>query len=165
MKLDLARHAPLGFNLRHERQFFVTGMVCAVLYSFTFPYRYANALTQLYRYEGTKRVLPADAAMPDFSVLLDTALVGFFILALCMLALIPYHYAYHYQGGRSIYLMRRLPNRWELHRRCLTLPLLAVALCLLAAFMLLLIYFGVYMAITPEICLTPGQWAKIWSVF
>ncbi len=31
------------------------------------------------------------------------------------------NYQSHYRGSRSIYLMRRLPDRWELHRRCLIL--------------------------------------------
>jgi uncharacterized membrane protein YqhA len=90
--------------------------------------------------------------------------VGFLILALCMLALIVYHYAYHYQGSKSIYLMKRLPNRWEMHRRCITLPLLAALICLIAAIAFLLIYFGIYMVFTPKECLTLGQWQKIWSV-
>ena len=36
------------------------------------------------------------------------------------------------------------------------------ALCLLAAFVVLLLYFGYYMIATPEQCLTPDQWQKIW---
>jgi amino acid transporter len=102
--------------------------------------------------------------MTDFYAILGGALYGFLILALCMPALILYHYAYHYQGSKNIYLMRRLPNRWELHKRCVTLPLLAALICLLSVLVLLCIYLGIYMTATPRECLTPGQWQKIWSV-
>jgi hypothetical protein len=164
MRFDLSRHAPPGFVLRPERRFFLAGMACAVLYSLGFLGRFFDARTNLYRYEGTKRVLLPGTLMPDFYVLLDNALIGFVVLALCMLVFILWHYLYHRQNSKSIYLMRRLPKRWELHRRCLTLPLAAVLLCLLAAGLLLLVYYWIYMAATPDVCLTPQQWQKLWSV-
>lgn len=164
MKINLSHHAPPGINLRPERHFFAAGMICAFFYSLTFFAQYRQARAMLYEWRGGKRVLMPGAIMEDFSPLLGNALIGFFILILCMLALIIYHYAYHHQGSKSIYLMKRLPNRWELHRRCLTLPFLAALLCLLAAAALLLTYFGIYMIFTPKECLIPGQWLKMWRV-
>ena len=102
--------------------------------------------------------------MPDFTEILDRSLWGFLVAIIAALALIGVHYACHYQDSKSIYTMRRLPNRWELHRRCLTLPLLAAAVYLILAFVILLIFYAVYMNLTPDVCLTPGQWQKIWSV-
>lgn len=164
MKINLEKYAPAGINLKRERRFFTTGMICSLLFSTAFLLRYSSAYSALYDWVGVKRVLRPGSIMEDFNVLLDSALIGFFVLALCMLALIIYHYIYHRQGSKSIYLMKRLPNPWELHRRCLTLPLLAALLCLAAAAALLFIYYGVYMAFTPKECLMPGQWQKIWSV-
>jgi len=164
MKLDLSHHAPLGINLQREQRFFTTGIICSIFYSLIFLPRYQQAHSMLYHWKGDKCVLIPGAIIEDFGVLLENALVGFLILALCMLALIVYHYAYHYQGSKSIYLMKRLPNRWEMHRRCITLPLLAALICLIAAIAFLLIYFGIYMVFTPKECLTLGQWQKIWSV-
>ena len=60
--------------------------------------------------------------------------------------------------------MRRLPDPWELHRRCLTLPLLAAGLSLLCGAAFFFLYFGIYLAATPAQSLAPGQWQKIWSV-
>ncbi len=165
-KPNLTRWAPPGLNLKPEKHFFVTGMACAVLYSFTFFIHYGNALSDLYIYSSvsnTRTLLPG-AVMPDFYILLERYWAGLAVLAMCMLALIIYHYVYHRQGSKSIYLMRRLPNRWELHRRCLTLPLIASLLCLLTAITLLLLFFGTYLAFTPRECLTPHQWQKLWSV-
>lgn len=164
MKNKLSRLAPPGINLKTERDVFVTGMVCAFLFSLGYVFRYINAYSSLFSWRRDERVFLEGAVMPDFCVLLDRSLLGFIVAAACMLALIIYHYAYHHQGTKSIYLMRRLPNRWERHRRCITLPLLAALVCLLAALVLLLIYYIIYMAFTPQQCLRPGQWEKIWSV-
>lgn len=165
-KPDLTRWAPPGFNLRPEKQFFVTGMACAVLYSFMFFIRYGNARSDLFGYShgSNIRILLPDAVMPDFYLLLEHYWAGLAVLAMCMLALIVYHYVYHWQGSKSIYLMRRLPNRFELHRRCLTLPLIAILICLLTAIILLLLFYGTYIAFTPKECLMPDQWKKLWSV-
>ncbi|NLB89630.1 MAG: hypothetical protein GX786_00185 [Clostridiales bacterium] len=165
-KPNMIRWAPPGLNLKPEKQFFFIGMLCAVLYSFMFFIRYGNARFDLYIYSpaSNTRILIPGAVMPDFYLLLEYYWAGLAVLAICMLALIIYHYVYHWQGSKSIYLMRRLPNRFELHRRCLTLPLIGIFTCLLTAIILLLLFYGTYVAFTPKECLTPDQWQKIWSV-
>jgi hypothetical protein len=71
----------------------------------------------------------------------------------------------HRQGGsRSDYLMRRLPDRWEYPRRCVTLPLLG-AVAIIAEFLIVtLIYFAVYALFTPGICLPAGWQDGLWRV-
>ena len=93
MKADFLNFSPPGLNLKTERQFFITGMVCATLYSFGFWGRYFHARGNLYGYDGNVRVLLPEAVMPDFSLLLDHAFAGFAVLALCMLGFVVYHYA------------------------------------------------------------------------
>ena len=56
-------------------------------------------------------------------------------------------------------------QRVELHRRCLTLPICAAFGCAVCAFVLLLVYFAIYMLMTPQECLQPEQWYKIWRDF
>jgi len=165
MKLDLSRHAPPGYDLKAGKGLFIAGMVLSILYSlFAFGNRFSNHLAELYWINGSTKTLKADAIMPDFVEILDRSLLGFQIVCAIMVAAAVMHYAYHYQESKSIYTMRRLPNRWELHRRCLTLPLFAVVAYLILAFVLLLIFYAAYMNLTPDVCLTPGQWQKIWSV-
>lgn len=167
MKLDLSRFAPPGWDLRREKQLFEFGMILSAFASLVvFLARFYDALDQLYQTQWVngmrERTLRPGTVMADYKQVLGGALLGFGILALCLAALIPLHYAYHHQGSKSIYLMRRLSDRWERHRRCWTLPLLALAACLLAAFLLLAAYYAIYMLATPEECLTVGQWQKIW---
>ena len=102
--------------------------------------------------------------MPDFVEILGKGLLGFLIVSTLMIAAAVMHYLYHFHESKSIYTMWRLPNRWELHRRCLTLPAVGLAISAVAAMLFLLLFYAVYMNITPDVCLTPGQWQKIWSV-
>lgn len=167
MTFDLSRYAPPGWDLRREKQIFGYGMILAAFAGLVvFLARFCDALDRLYwtqRVDGEwERTLRPGAVMADYKEVLGGALLGFGILALCLAAFIPLHYAYHHQGSKSIYLMRRLPDRWERHRRCWTLPLLGIAACLLAAFLLLAACYAIYMLATPEECLTVGQWQKIW---
>jgi hypothetical protein len=164
VRVDFSRHAPPGLDLKPETRLFGWGLVLSALFSLQFFARFADAREKLYWKNGPWRELIEGAVMPDFAQLLGPSLAGFWVLAACLAALIVVHYAYHYHASRSIYLMRRLPSRWELHRRCLTLPLAGVVLCLAAAFVALVVFYLVYMTFTPDICLAPGQWQKIWSV-
>ena len=165
MKLDLSRHAPPGYDLRAEKGLFIAGMVLSILYSlFAFGNRFSNHLAELYWINGSTKTLKDGAIMPDFVEILDRSLLGFQIVCAIMIAAAVMHYVYHYHESKSIYTMRRLPSRWELHRRCLTLPVVGILLAVLAAFLVLLICYASYMITTPDVCLTPDQWQKIWSV-
>lgn len=165
MKLpDLSRHLPPGYPGEGERTFCLTGLVVSALYSLSFFVGYFRAYSELYEYEGRRRVLRAGAVMPDFADLIDHVFLGFLILAAAMLVFAALHYAYHWQGSRSIYLMRRLPRRFELHRRCLTLPVCMMLLCAACAFGLMVVYFAAYQLFTPSECVRPDQWYRIWRV-
>ncbi len=162
----LSRHTPPGADLHPQWRVLSMGGVVSWLYSLGFIFRFADAWSQLYSYDRVsgKRVLQEGVIMPDFIQLLDNALLGFGLLAIVMIGFCIFYYTYHRQGSRSIYLMRRLPDRWELHRRCLSLPLLTATLCIAAAALLLLLYYGIYCLATPESCLRPGQWQMIWGI-
>lgn len=162
--IDLSRYAPAGFDWKRELKWCCAGGAASLLYSLTFFNRFSSALRQLYdrNWRGEGKKLLEGAVMADFREVLGSSLTLFFALALCMLLVCVVHYAYHYRGSKSAYLMRRLPDRWDWHRRCLGIPVAAALLSLLAAFLLLLVYYWVYMTFTPGGCLASGQWQKIW---
>ena len=62
-------------------------------------------------------------------------------------------YDYHKKSTKSIYLMRRLPDKWELHRRCWGRPVIHCILSLLAVAAMTLVYFLLYLTLTPWECL------------
>lgn len=164
MKTDLSRFAPPGYNIQREFRFFIVGNLLSFGISLFYLIRLSGSINNLYEYNGTEKVLIASMAMPDFMEILGSTLIGFLLVSLCMLTMIFFRYGYHYQHSKSIYLMKRLPNRMELHKRCLCLPILGALLCILLLIILFFIYFGIYLIATPKQCLTPNQWQKIWEV-
>lgn len=165
MKTDfLKKLVPPGMEYKPELKFYITGLVCAGLFSFSFLIRYIDARYALYNHEGYKSVLIDGVKIADFRELLGIALAGFAFVAVCMLGFIVYHYLYYRQGSKSIYLMKRLPDKFELHKRAIALPLLAILGCLVAALILMLLYFALYMLATPKQCLLPNQWQKLWRL-
>lgn len=164
MKIDLTRHAPCGINTRTEFTAFCALEGIAIGLTLPLLRRISEARQELYHWTGAKKVLLEGAVMPDFITLVEKSFFGFPAVMAAALFFVLYHYAFHYQGSKSIYLMRRLPNRWELHRRCWTLPVAAIALFALSAAVMFLLYFAIYLLATPGGCLAPDQWQKIWSV-
>ena len=161
-KPDLSRYAPLGINVRSEWQGYVAGLAVAVVYSMIYLLRYFNARENLYEWTLKGRELVEGAMMPDFAELMDGTLLVFLAIALTMMGLVIYHYIYHRLDTKSYYVMRRLPSRWELHLRCLTLPMIGLLICGAAALIMIIIYYWIYMGCTPEECLMPGQWGRFW---
>lgn len=161
-KPDLARHAPLGIQVRSEWLGYAAGLAAAMVYSLIFLVRYFSAREDLYEWTLQGRQLIEGAVMPDFARLMDGLLAGFAVIALTMPVLAVYHYLYHWQETKSIYVMRRLPSCWELHRRCLTLPAAGLLIGGVAALTIILLYYWLYMGCTPEQCLMPGQWERFW---
>lgn len=163
-KLDLTRYAPPGIDLKYEKNTFVIGFIIATLRSTGFLFWLNNVYHNFFDPDA---ILEPGMMFPEFLLLIRAVsgrdyLVVFRILIPCMLAFTIYHYLYHRTLSKSVYLMRRLPDRWEYHRRCLTLPLVGAGLVFLAEVILLLFYFWIYILVIPEANLVPGQFATIW---
>jgi hypothetical protein len=92
--------------------------------------------------------------MPTFAEMMSHRYVLFVIIIFCMAALAIRNYKYHFQGSKSIYLMKRLPDQRDLARRCLTLPVLGILASILFAAITTCLCYWVYMSSTPEVYLT-----------
>ncbi|MBQ7860003.1 MAG: hypothetical protein IJ347_07740 [Faecalibacterium sp.] len=159
---SLQRHAPPGLNIKAERNGFLLLLGAATLCSANFLLWYFDEYDRLfYNHLGIKTLTP-HAQMPTFAALMENSMLLFPFLALLTVAAAIDHYAYHWKGSKSIYTMRRLPNRWELHRRCLTLPLIALGITVVWALALIGIYAAIYQFVTPAGCLPPDAWDGFW---
>lgn len=161
--MKFEKWVPVGISAAKERWWLLSGAGVPLLMGLGFLIRYANAYQNLYRTVNGHRELIDGVKIQDFAELLHPmpvlSLAGG---ALVMLGLLVYHWLYHYQGSRSIYLMRRLPQRFELTRRCLTVPLVEVLVCLAVTLVLVLLFYWLYHSVTPDVCLRPRQWQKLW---
>ena len=94
--------------------------------------------------------------MPHFYQLLDAGMDcsdGFCVLFVVLVAMIIYHYCTYYQGSKSIYLMKRLPDKWELYKRCVHLPMIAMIVEIITIVGVMSLYYGIYLIFTPQQCL------------
>lgn len=164
---DFEKMVPPGVDYKKEVRYFL----CALLFTFLssmvwFFIRFQDFHRNLYNTADRlgEQIVIEGAMMPDFKLVLGGCLLGFAVLVLCAAAGAGYHYLYYFQGSKSVYLMKRLPKRWELLKRCTVLPAMAVFICLATAFVLLLIYYWYYISNTPPECLAPGQWQKLWAL-
>ena len=160
-KMFHVKHFPPGMDMEAEKLFFGLGMSGAFFYSWTFIWRYMQARAELYLYSEGKYILLEQRVMAKFSDLLGNALLGFLLVAIGLLGFVIFHYAYFWQGSKSIYLMKRLPDKMEIHRQALTFPILALLVCMVTSFLLLVLYYGIYMIATPRQCIPSNQW-MIW---
>lgn len=165
MKINRDNFTPPGYDPEQsEKALYIVLMVISVLMSFSFFYRLDDALFHLYIIEGSKRILIEGAVMTDFIGLLEWSFYGFPVTACIAPFFIGYRYAYFFKESKSIYLIKRLPAKGEIFRRCAVVPLAAAVIALVTALILFLLYFAIYMLATPDACLAPGQWSKIWEV-
>ena len=160
-RMDWDRYVPAGLDGRRERGRVLGGLAAGTVWSLLlFLACYCNEINQARAGEKVdypREFMPNAYKIASFDSLLIHNFIGFAVFALCMLPLALRYYLSHYQGGRSIYLMRRLPDRWELHRRCLTLPLLGLVLSVLIPVALVAVYFCIY-----QFC-TPARWLNNWG--
>ena len=133
-KINWEKHTPPGFDWEMERGLFIAALVISCLWSLGFFFRFSDAAHYV-----------EDTPVPYFYEVLGNALFCFPIAIAFMLVSIALNYAHFHSGSKSIYLMRRLPDPWERHRRCLMVPLWSALITLLAAILLFFIYYGVYM--------------------
>ena len=116
-----------------------------------FTVHYAATYRGMFYWDGR---LMDTALMGPFSAYAEPVVIVFGVVVLLALLSAVMLYSSYYLGGRSIYLMRRLPDgRQTLRRQVWTVPLLwAVCAAALGAVVLTLCYAAWY-CITPSQCL------------
>jgi len=156
---DPKRHLPLGWDWESTKVCLLWGHLFSAFPLFGFLFRYFEARERLYVYhiqpdDGTAVLVldPNRTIAPFFELLWGLPLLGLWIFLVVMPLLVWLYYDRHTQGAMSVYSMRRLPDRWEYHRRCWAQPLLsAAAECLLFAALTGLCWLLWFFA-TPAAC-------------
>lgn len=153
----LSRISPPGLSLKTHGRLFVIGHLVCLLFATSFIGNYYMAYSALYTFKAGKRILIENAVIRPFGELIGNGPFLYLLLAALLLLLSIYHYVCFYRGSRSIYLMKRLPERGEILKRVFVLPLLLALFTLLTAVFLYGICLVAYLVITPDACL-PTSW-------
>ena len=159
-KIDWSRWAPPNQDARKEVIAFSCGLAaCTAVMWFYVLSHYWNARSRLFTLTNGVQVLREGAEMPVLPLLLGTGFLPLCLLAGTAVSTVFAHYVGHYrEGSRPVYLMRRLPDRWEYHRRCLAIPGTALLAALAIMALSLWAFWGIYMTATPAQCLPPDPW-------
>lgn len=161
--MKLRRVLPVGMEPRPVLTWVGVGLLLGLCFNLFFLFTYGDAHIGLFSWVNDTWVLNG-TSMPPFSTLLSYTPYGCLVALLSTLPLGWYLYSYHFRESKSIYTMRRLPNRWELWRRCLTIPISAALLYLLEFLLILLLDFAIYWLLTPAPCLPPFSWGQLFGL-
>lgn len=162
MKKRLNKLVPPGTNLKSELGIYGIMLGVMVIISFGFLSSYQDAWNGLYMWEHNRMKLVPGAVITDFDVLIAGKLAGLVLLLLGCALMVALHYMSFYHGSKSIYIMKRIPNPWEIHKRCILLPILCFVVGVLIALGLVYVYFYIYIHNTPVECLPKDITLHIW---
>lgn len=158
---DPKRHLPVGWEWEPLKSWLSWAHGLSGLSLIAFLDRYFDARAALYHWEHDAagrlvRELVPGRMMPRFPELVrGMPLLGVWCFLVLMALQAGRYYRYHRQESMAVYTMRRLPDRWEYHRRCLAQPVLStIAEVLLFAVLLTLCWLLYYFA-TPAGHLPP----------
>lgn len=150
----MADRMPLGLSPSAQWKAYLVALIAAISDSvIRFSLYFDYCLGGLY-IDDKRTILhspnePYVDMLPFWDIAKDSY-YGFLIIALGLIWLAWYHYRYHYQKSKSIYLMKRLPAKNELRKRCLALPVAGAIVAAVTALLLTAIYYISYITMTPE---------------
>ena len=155
------RYMPLGINLEKANVLLGVCIIIGICEHLLFFGRY---LMQLNVISSSINGITIDAGvkMPYFWDLQQHTYYGYIVAILMVLFIQAYwNYAYYNKETKSVYVMKRLPDRKEYSRTIWAAPVIE-ALCI-AVIMLFhtVIDFCLYAVVTPEIALYPDYLAQI----
>lgn len=144
--LDFSDLVPPGTE---PKPYWIKLRVCLVI-SFLIAQMFWEPYVRMLRYI---RVFGGE--MPDFSYffLMEDKFPCILCFLVTLMGMIYWAFRFYgsfTRGSRSLYLMKRLPDRWELLRRCVTLPLLGTLVTLLAMALTTAFLYGGYCLFLPR---------------
>lgn len=144
---------PPGYAYESERNIAIILLGTGAGLSLSFFGDLYRAVGVLYEYQNHRRVLRENAVAASFGHLVTGHWGLYVAFVLFLTATMIYHYFYYCQETKSIYLMRRLPQRGVLFKSCVKGPLLGLGIGAAALAVLYLLYYGIYLLVIPAQCL------------
>ena len=155
----LDTYFPPGYDGETEIKRLLATCLAAIIYSFRFFVSYYEAYNDLFYYEWNqleetaKKVLRPNTVIVSFGEVAGSSFLMFAGLAIVLLVMGIQHYHYYTKGSNSLYVVRRLPDRWYVFKTCFGGILLESIVALAVTGILLGLYYCVYLFVTPDVCL------------
>ena len=130
-----------------------------------FVIRYENARSRLYEDVLGRRLLRSGAQIDPLAEILSGTFRLAVVYGILTFVNIAANYMTFYRESKSIYLMRRIPDRWELPRRCAAVPLIGLAAGLILTAILICLCNLIYFKATPPQCIPAGEHFLFWRAF
>ena len=146
-KPDLSRLAPIGAQPEKQVLTILVALFVSLIWSLRIPVAVAR---EYYRYVELLN-MGSTAVMEEYPALSSDGLYGFYISAGLMVLMAVWNYVFHLIGSRADYFMRRLSSKWELHRRCFTLPAIGFALSIILSALIGLAYKAIYTSLFDKL--------------
>lgn len=148
----LPPNVPAGVMCRLMAYSLALGALVAAV---DFAVRYGSTYRLLFSWSGR---VSETALMGPFSAYVEPVVIVFGVVVLLALLSSVMLYSSYYLGGRSIYLMRRLPDgRQTLRRQVWTAPLVWAVCAVAAAAVVLGLCYLAWRFITPEQCIPTAE--------
>lgn len=154
MKKKIERYYPLGYDYRPE--IIITALMCILLSGWVFLMFRGSLLFDLKPvtkgFSDGVAIIEETAVykVPSFVSELGVLFQVFALIYIFAVLTAVYRYFYHYQHSKSIYLMKRLPKRNELCKRCLSGSVIISVMCFAVMLGLTAVCFMEYVRIIPE---------------
>ena len=167
MKKLIQRLSPPGMRLTAEKAIVAVCWSLSTIWAVgTFITNYLFERSFLFHPEGDLEFLRGGIPpIPSFAALTEGASLGFYTTALIISGFTTFRFLYFIQGSKSIYLIRRLPQRTALFKQTAALPLLGIAVTWMIFLVLTGMMIAVYLLATPKSGLPAEPFKDVWEVF
>ncbi|MBE5950473.1 MAG: hypothetical protein E7260_02640 [Lachnospiraceae bacterium] len=126
----------------------------ALFFDFINRWTEAESIIEVYRIGET---LCTTGVLPGYLYLITHAFRWPGYLVLLFLCFVIGNYTCYYQESKSIYTMKRIPDRFEIHKRAWAVPFLFVLGLLAVSVVTALLCMFIYLTCSRQICI-PQEW-------
>lgn len=151
---------PPGYDKQKEcRQLFFS-LLAGIIFSFRCIAMYYEAYDDLLVWKvengfGVEKVVRQGAKIVPFEEIISYNFMMLWLVLFLLIITVLKHYLYYTKGSKSIYLVRRIPDKRYVWRTCVLGPLIGMGITLAVIGILRLVYWLIYIGVTPVECL-PG---------
>ena len=143
---DIKDLLPPGWDIRKDLHTIYIGMLILLL---GFGYGVVSLYIEVHERMDTGFTIEAISSFdaPTFTDVAVASYIATCIYIILCIVLAVEHYFSYYKESKSIYIMKRVRSGLEIHRRCLTIPIISLMLGILVSTVLVLLLRMFYTSI------------------